>query len=358
VSVEPVRISYGSLRAFAAQVLCAVGVPSTHADDAAKVLAWANLHGIDTHGVRNLKRVYVDNIVKGKVKPQPDFCIEHETPVTARVDGDRGLGLVAGPWAVRLAMDKARVHGAGFVVVRNSNHYGAAGYHAMLAVAEEMIGISMTGYLFGEGATIGVTPALSKMPMLSTNPIAVACPAGVEPAFLLDIATSIVPMNRIQLYRETGRSIPEGWGLDENGEPTTDPAAVRRLLPLGGSREMGSHKGYGLGVMVEILCALLSGGWDESAEGKYSQQGDAHFFGALNIEAFRPLAAFKAGMDAMIQELHRAEPIAADTPVMTPGEPEHNTRRQREQQGIPLAPNVVEDLRTLAATYGVPLELA
>jgi LDH2 family malate/lactate/ureidoglycolate dehydrogenase len=355
MAAQPVTVRPDSLKSFAATALTRVGVPPDQAAEAADVLVWANLHGIDTHGVRNLKRSYVDPLAKGRIKPVPAFCIEQETSVTARVDGDQGLGLVAGPWAMRLAMAKARDHGLGMVVVRNSHHFGAAGYHAMLAVAEDMIGISLTGRLLAEGVTAGVVPTFGKTPRLSTNPISVACPAGVEPAFLLDMATSIAPMNRIWLYQETSRTLPLGWGLDEAGQPTTDPAALRHLLPLGGTREMGGHKGYALALVVEILCALLSGGWDRNAEGKFVQTGDGHFFGAIRVDAFRAVTDFKDGMDALIQSLHATEPLDPAQPVLVPGEPEAKARQARSQTGIPLAPNVVEDIRDLAARYDIPL---
>lgn len=355
MAAQSVTVRPDSLKRFAAAALARVGVPPDQAADAADVLVWANLHGIDTHGVRNLKRFYVDGVAEGRIKAVPEFRIEQETSVTARVDGDQGLGLVVGPWAMRLAMQKARDHGIGIVVVRNSHHYGAAGYHAMQAVAQEMIGISLTGHLLHDGATMGVVPTFGKTPRLSTNPISIACPTGVEPTFLLDIATSIAPMNRIWLYQETGRTIPPGWALDEEGLPTTDPFAVRRLLPLGGARETGGHKGYALSVTVEVLCALLSGGWERNAEGQYVQTGDAHFFGAIRVDAFRAVTDFKDGMDALIQSLHATEPLDPAQPVLVPGEPEAQARQARSQAGIPLAPNVVEDIQVLAAQYDIPL---
>ncbi len=358
MAAQPILVYPQPLKTFSAAALARVGVPPDQAAEAADVLVWANLHGVDTHGVRNLKRHYVDGIVEGRITPTPDFRIEQETSVTARVDGNQGLGLVAGPWAMRLAMQKARDHGIGIVAVRNSHHFGAAGYHAMLAVAHDMIGISLTGRLFTEDVPAGVVPTFGKAPRLSTNPISIACPTGVEPAFLLDMATSIVPMNRILLYQETGRTILPGWALDGDGNSTTDPASVRRLLPLGGSREMGGHKGYGLAVMVEILCALLSGGWDRNAEGRYVQTGDAHFFGAIRVDAFRPVADFKQGMDALIDSLHATEPLDPAQPVMVPGEPEARTREERNRTGIPLPPNVVADMQTLAARYEIPLPWA
>jgi LDH2 family malate/lactate/ureidoglycolate dehydrogenase len=351
-----VRIQADKLRKFAQTVLEQVDVPSDQATDAADVLVWANLHGVDTHGVRNLGPNYVEGINSGRIKPRPEFRIEHETPVAARVDGDQGLGLAAGPWAMRLAMRKAQESGVGIVAVRNSHHYGAAGYHAMMAVPQDMIGVSLTGLMWPKGNRIGVLPTFGKIPMLSTNPISVAVPAGVEAPFLLDMATSITPYNRVMLYREVGQPIPEGWALDENGEPTTDPVLVRQLLPLGGSRETGGHKGYGLSVMVEIFCALLSGAWEQSEEG-YKQTGDGHFFMALRVDAFRPVSDFKAGMDAMIDALHNVPPIEGKEKVLVAGEPEAKNNLRRSKEGIPLPPNVLTDLTALSERYNVPLDL-
>lgn len=351
-----VKIQGDQLRQFAQSVLEQLDVPSDQAADAADVLVWANLHGVDTHGVRNLRPNYVNGIRAGRIKPRPQFRIEHETSVTARVNGDSGLGLAAGPWAMRLAMAKAEEHGVGIVSVGNSHHYGAAGYHAVMPVAKEMIGVSMTGAMFPKGSRIGVLPTFSKLPMLSTNPIAVAVPTGVEPTFLLDMATSITPYNRVMLFREVGQPIPAGWALDENGQATTDPAVATQLYPLGGARETGGHKGYGLAVMVEIFCALLSGGWHDSEEG-YKQTGDAHFMMALRVDAFRPVADFKAGMDAMIDAFHQAPPIEGKEKVLVAGDPEAKNYKQRSRQGVPLPPNVAADLTALAEEYGVQLAL-
>jgi LDH2 family malate/lactate/ureidoglycolate dehydrogenase len=349
------RIPAHRLRQFAQAVLEQVEVPRAQAADAADVLVWANLHGVDTHGVRNLRPLYVKGIESGRIKARAEFRVEYETSVTARVDGDQGLGLAAGPWGMRLAMAKAKEHGVGIVAVRNSHHYGAAGYHANLAVAQDMIGISLTGHMWPKGSPIGVLPTFGKVPMLSTNPIAVAVPSGVEAPFLLDMATSITPYNRVMLYREVGQPLPEGWALDENGLSTTDPAVAKQLLPLGGSREFGGHKGYGLSVMVEIFCALLSGAWDKGEEG-YAQSGDGHFLMAMRVDAFRPIDDFKTGMDAMIDAFHQSPAIEGRERVMVAGEPEAKTAQRRSQIGVPLPPNVQEDLAALSEQYHVPLE--
>jgi LDH2 family malate/lactate/ureidoglycolate dehydrogenase len=351
-----VRIPADRLRQFAQSVLEQVDVPSDQAADAADVLVWANLHGVDTHGVRNLRPLYVEGIRSGRIKARPEFRAEHETSVTARVDGDKGLGLSAGPWAMRLAMRKAKEHGVGITAVRNSHHYGAAGYHAMMAVPEDMIGVSLTGLMWPKGNSLGVLPTFGKIPMLSTNPIAVAVPSGVEAPFLLDMATSITPYNRVMLYREVGQPIPEGWALDDNGVATTDPAVAKQLLPLGGSREFGGHKGFGLSVMVEIFCALLSGGFGKGEDG-YVQTNDAHFFMAIRVDAFRPVDEFKAGMDAMIDAFHQAPTVEGRERILVAGEPEAKTAKRRGQIGVPLPPNVASDLTALSEQFGVPLEL-
>ena len=351
-----VRIPADRLRTFAQRVLEQVGVPSEQAADAADVLVWANLHGVDTHGVRNLRPMYVEGIRTGKIKAQPEFRIEYETSVTARVDGDTGLGLSAGPWAMRLAMQKAKEHGVGIVAVRNSNHYGAAGYHANLTIPQDMIGVSLTGLMWPKGNSLGVVPTFGKVPMLSTNPIAVAVPSGIEASFLLDMATSITPYNRVMLYREVGQPIPEGWATDVDGGATTDPTAARYLFPLGGTREYGGHKGYGLAVMVEILCAMLSGGWEKGEDG-YTQMRDAHFMMAIRVDAFRPVDEFKAGMDAMIDAFHQSPAMEGRERVMVAGEPEAKTAKRRGELGVPIPPNVQGDLTALSEQFNVPLVL-
>jgi L-2-hydroxycarboxylate dehydrogenase (NAD+) len=332
------------LRNFATTVLERVGIPSDQAADAADVLVWANLHGVDTHGVRNLKKLYVDFIAEGRIKAASEIRVEFETPISARLDGDDGLGLAAGCWAMRYAIDKARQSGMCLVAMRHSQHFGAAGYYPMLAIPHDMIGLSMTGFF-------------------STNPLSFSFPTEQEPPFLLDMATSVVPFNRIEMRQELGQSIPLGWGLDAQGQPTTDPAAVRALLPLGGSREQSSHKGYALALLVEVLCAVLSGGWSQVSDtetglgGQYKQQNDAHFFGAIRVDYFRPTAEFKRDMDAMIRAIHAAPPAPGHDRIYVPGEIEHETKQKRLREGIPLPPNVVASLQALSSKYDVPLEL-
>lgn len=357
-------IQAAALKVFSAKVLERAGVPSDQAVDAADVLVWANLCGIDTHGVRNLKRFYVDPVTSGRIKSQPEMRVEFSTPISARVDGDGGLGLVGGCWAMRYAISKAQQSGICLVTMHNSHHFGAAGYYPMMAVAHDMIGLSMTGYLFAEGSEIGVLPTFGSQPLLSTNPLSFSFPTAEEPPFLLDMATSIAPYNRIEMMTEAGESIPLGWGLDGQGHPTTDPAALRHLFPLGGSREQGGHKGFGLALLVEILCAVLSGGWSESStepkspdDNQYTQSSDAHFFGAIRIDAFRDANHFKHDMDALIRKVHAAPTADGHEKVYVPGEIEYETKQKRLQEGIPLPGAVVADLQELSEEFNVSLEL-
>lgn len=355
------------LREFATNILQQVGLPKNHADDAAEVMLWASLRGVDTHGIRNLKRYYVNWLLDGTLNPQPEFQIEYETPISARADGDRGIGLAGACWGMRLAIEKAADAGVGFVSMRNSHHLGAAGCFAHMAVEHDMIGMCTTGFLFANGNDTGVLPVFGMRPMLSTNPLAVAFPSQTESPFVLDMATSAVPFNRVELMQERGESIPPGWGFDVDGNPTTDPAAIRQLQPLGGSREQGGHKGYGLAMIVEILSAVLSGGWRPQAEVQqptndeslsaagYTQEGIAHFFGAVRIDLFRSPAEFRKGMDALICTMNASPPAPEHDRVYVAGQIEHETQQRRRQSGIPIAENILADLRELSETYNVPL---
>ena len=355
VSADPV-----ALEAFARDVFSKLGVPDTQAAGAARVLVWANLRGVETHGVRNLAPLYVHMLDEGIVTPDADFSVDHETPFSARVDGGNGLGMAAGVWAMQLAMDKAAASGSGMVAMHNSRHFGAAGYYAHMALAHDMIGISATGRFMPRGGRIGLMPTFAAIPMFSTNPIAFSAPSMEEPPFLLDMATTITPYNRVMLYHELGRLAPVGWGTDDDGVPTTDPTKLNHLYPLGGSRELGSHKGYGLAMVVQILSGVLSGDWaggsaDERAYDGYDQRHDGHFFAAIRVDAFEPVDDFKRGMDVMIRALHDAPKEEGQDRIYIAGEIEHETEQERRRTGIPLPPNVQDDLRKLADRFALPL---
>lgn len=350
------KIYAETFRTFATEVLTRLDVPRQQAADTAAPLVWASLCGIDTHGVRNLKSYYVDTVVKGQIKADAQFTIEFETPMSARADGDNGLGLAAGGWGMRLAIEKAAQSGIGLVSVRNSNHLGALGYFAELAVEHDMIGVCMSGKMYARGNFRGMAPVFSLQPMFGTNPLAVAIPCGEEPPYMLDMATAVVPVNRVMKAKEMRQSIPLGWCLDANGRPTVDPAQAKVYLPLGSTRETGAHKGFGLAMMVEVFTALLSGGFADTPDG-YDQDKIAHFFGAIRIDLFREPAEFKAAMDAMMRALRAAPPAPGHDRIYLPGDIEFETAQERRRSGIPLTDQEVGDLWLLSTKYNVPLEL-
>ncbi len=350
---------------FTLSVFQAIGIPNDQAIDAVNALVWASLRGVDTHGIRNLKSYYVDTVAEQRIKANPEFRIEHESAMSARVDGDGGIGLIAACWGMRLAIEKAKQSGIGFVSIRNSNHLGAAGFYSHMAVEHDMIGLSMSGHLYADGNDSGMPPVFSMQPMFGTNPLSVAVPCGDEPAYVLDMSTSIVPVNRVELLKAAGQLIPRGWCLDADGMPTTDPEAAKIYLPLGGTRELGAHKGYGLAMFVEVLTAVLSNGWsqqpnddEKDEQPRFAQNKIANCFGAMRIDLFRDPKEFRSGMDAMIHSLHRARPAAGHDRIYVPGEIEFETEQERRRNGIPLADTTVQELRELSAQYGVPLNLS
>jgi L-2-hydroxycarboxylate dehydrogenase (NAD+) len=356
-------LSASFLRRFVEQVFVRLDYPQEQATDAADVLMWASLRGVDTHGVRNLKSYYVDRTLEGLLKPQAQTKVEHETPHSASMDGDSGLGLVCACRAMRMAIEKARDTGVGMVCVRNTHHLGPAGYFAHMAVEHGMLGFCATGHFFGKGHSIGVAPLGSLLPMLSTNPLSFAAPCGHHAPFVLDMSTSIATVNRIEMHAQEGRSIPAGWARDADGNPTTDPTMACVLAPLGETAELGGYKGAGLGMMVSILSGVLSGAWAAmertqpevnstvpTAE-QYDQKTMGHFFAAVQIEAFQPLDRFHSAMDAMIDALHAARPVEANRKLCYPGEIECETAKERARNGIPINGHIFDELQELAKRF-------
>lgn len=357
--LRAMRAPHEDLFQFTKSILTAVGCSDRHAHTAATVLLSADLRGVDSHGVARLKG-YTRLIAKGRVNTAPQPKIIHETPSTAVLDGDAGLGLVVGPEAMKVAIEKARQVGTGWVSVKNSNHFGIAGYHSMLALKEDCIGISMTN------ASPIVAPTFSKERLLGTNPIAVAIPSDKEPPFVLDMATTTAANGKLEILQRKGAKAPEGWIQDADGMVQTDPNGVKdggALLPLGSDREHGSHKGYGLSAVVDIFSAVLSGAnygpWAppfvafmEPAPDPVGK-GLGHFFGAMRVDAFRPAGEFKSHMDNWIRRFRNAEPILEGHSVLIPGDPEREMEKERRTSGIPLHRSVVEDLKGVAQELGV-----
>jgi len=348
-----------SLTAFAHEVFLKMGCPAEAAEQATEALLSADIRGIDSHGIARLSG-YVRLWEAKRVNARPAIRVIHETPSTATMDGDAGLGLVVAPQAMDLAIEKARQCGTGWVAVQNSNHFGIAGYHAMRALPHDMIGFAMTN------ASALVAPTFSDERMLGTNPICVAIPSGEEPPFVADMATTTAANGKLEILQRKNMEAPLGWIQDQQGLPSTDPHSLKMggaLLPLGSDREHGSHKGYALGAIVDILSAVLSGAsygpWappfpayvpmPENAPGK----GLGHFFGAMRIDAFRPAEAFKTDMDQWLRRFRSARPIDPAQRVLVPGDPEREIEATRRANGIPLLPPVVHDLQSIAEKFSI-----
>ena len=353
--------SHQRLHDFSVQIFKKMGCPDHDANLAADVLSASDLRGIDSHGIARLSG-YVRLWKNSRMNPAPNIRVVHETPSTAVVDGDGGLGLVVAPHAMEIAMNKAEKSGTGWIAVRNSNHYGIAGYHAMMALEKDMIGISMTN------ASPLVAPTFSKEKLLGTNPIAFAIPANEEPAFVADFATTTAANGKLEILQRRGEPAPIGWVQDEQGSDTSDPEALKKggaLLPLGGSRELGSHKGYCLGAIVDILSAVLSGAnfgpWAPPfvsflplAEDPVGE-GLGHFVGAMRVDAFRPAEEFKQNMDVWIRRFREAGTIMGQEKVFIPGDPEREFIEIRTKEGIPLNEKVLNDLKELEAEFEAEL---
>jgi L-2-hydroxycarboxylate dehydrogenase (NAD+) len=356
-----IRIEADVVRAFIAALFQRLGVPQDDARIASDVLVRADLRGVESHGVNNLFH-YIDFLREGKLNPTPRITIVRESPVTAVVDGDGGMGLVVGVEAMKICIAKAQAHGLGAVTVRRSGHFGIASYYALMCLPYDMIGVSLTN-----NAGVSMVPTFGRQPMMSTNPISVTVPANREAPFEMDFATSVVAVSKVglALAKEETR-IPFGWALDPEGRPTDDPQKAwdgGRFLPLGGTRELGSHKGYGLGVVVDILTGLLAGGMYGNLAQRNPPQdeklrlGSSHFFAALRVDYFRPVDEFKAAMDDMLRALKDSEKAEGHDRIYTHGEIEFETEQERRQHGIPYHPVFVKRMRELASQFDIPFEV-
>ena len=353
--------SYQQLFSFTKNIFLQIGSSEVNADTATKALLSADLRGVDSHGIARLSG-YVRLWEAGRINANPTISIVHETPSTAVIDGDKGLGLVVAPAAMQVAIDKAKNVGTGWVSVKNSNHFGIAGYHAMMALEHNMIGIAMTN------ASALVAPTFSVEKLLGTNPIAVAIPAGNEQPFVADFATTTAANGKLEILQRKNEGTPDGWVQTQEGHPSNDANELKKggaLLPLGGDKEHGSHKGYMLGSIVDIFSAVLSGAnygpWvppfpayipmPENMPG----EGIGHFFGAMRIDAFRPAEEFKMNMDKWIQRFSSAATTAGNTKVVIPGEPERAMEKERMENGMELLLPVINDLHQLANKFNLPL---
>jgi L-2-hydroxycarboxylate dehydrogenase (NAD+) len=344
---------------FVVRYMSKMGVPEADARIVGRVLVSADMRGIESHGLIRLGSYYGNRIQNKYIDPLTPYKIISETPTTALIDGGNGCGQVVSYKAMKLCIEKAKQSGIAAISVRNSNHFGIAAYYAMMPLNHEMIGVCMTN------SQPLVAPTFGRTAVLGTNPISVAVPSSEGCPYVLDMATSAVSFGKIQLHEKLKKSIPSGWGIDEYGIPTTDPSKIRAgkhgaLQPLGGEDATGGYKGYGLSVVVEILCSLLSGGKFLTQVGGVANPnptGVAHFFMAINIEAFRPVIDFKKQVNDMITLLKSSPLAQGQEKIMVAGEPEFAYARYSREHGVPLIKPIVDDLIREGEKIGVAFDL-
>ena len=345
-----VRVEADDMRATVERMFERLGSPADDAARCADALIYADLRGIDSHGVSNMMPFYVTGMKEGRINPAPAWKVVRDAPAVATIDSDQGLGLTVGPQAMELALDKAEVCGVGAVAVTNGQHFGAAAYHAHMALERDMIGVAMTV------GGLQVAPTFGARAMVGLNPIAVAAPTRNEAPFLFDASMSSVAGNKIRIARRLGVPVAPGWIAKPDGTPIMEEAPVPEeflMLPLGATREIGSHKGYGLAVVVDILSGLLSG----TGPGFLHRQGHSHHFLAYRIDAFTELDSFKDDMDVFMKALRETPPAPGHKRVLYAGLPEHEAELERRAQGIPYHPKVVEWFKKTAVELGVRHEL-
>ena len=345
-----VRVKVKDLDTTVTAIFEKMGLVKPDAVQASDALVYADVRGIETHGVSNMLRSYVAGYGKGAINPRPKVKIVRDAPSAASVDCDRGLGLHVGPWCMGLAIEKAKKTGMAAVSATNGRHYGAAAYHAQLALKHDMIGISMT-----VGGNI-VAPTFGGKAMIGLNPIAVAVPTKNEAPFVFDASMSGVAGNKVALAKRLGVKLAPGWMAEPDGTPImheVEPRDGLLMLPLGGTREGGSHKGYSLALTVDILSSLLAGG----APGFLSKGTASHHFIAYRIDAFTDLDEFKAQMDIYLKALRECPPAPGHKRVYYAGLPEHEEEQERRANGIPLHPEVIEWFRGVTSELGIPWSL-
>ncbi|MFO8053745.1 MAG: Ldh family oxidoreductase [Bacteroidales bacterium] len=347
------RYQYRYLYGHIQHIFTKMGCSEADAHICASVLLSADLRGIPSHGIGRLKEYYL-MWQKSRINTSPAIRVTHELPTTAVMDADRSFGAVSGIQAMDLAIQKAQDFGSAWISVRNSTHFGIAGYYAMQALEHDMIGICMTN------ANPLVAPTFSIERMLGTNPIAVAVPANKYPPFVADFATSPIARGKLAIKEREGEAVPYGFVQDPGGNPSTDPGIITRggsILPLGSDYEHGSHKGYCMSAIADIFSAVLSRAnfgpfvppqvaylkEKEHMPGK----GLGHFFGVMRIDGFQPPGEFKAYMDHWIKTFKESRPLKGQNEVLVPGEPEYRCEKEYRDKGIPVAPAVIKEINEI-----------
>ena len=351
---DATRVSYESLREVVGAIFEKMGVPKEDAAEAADVLTMTDLRGVETHGVSNMLPGYVDQYTKGEINPNPSWQIERETSGTAVINADRGLGIILGRRAMDLAVKKAKDVGVGIVTMNNSGHLGAVGHFSMIAAEQDMVGMCATA------AGTGVLPTFAAEPRFGTNPISIAALGKNEPPLLFDAATSQIAGNKFVLAKRVGSNLLPGWIADSDGTPILEETPVPEenwygsLLPLGGTRENGSHKGYGFMIMVDVLGALLSDSVPGMFDSEKFESGYKHYFAAYDIAAFTEVERFKNTMDTMLKMLRETNPAPNHDRVLYLGLAEYEEERDRRANGIPLHKDVIEWFSNKVEEFGIP----
>jgi L-2-hydroxycarboxylate dehydrogenase (NAD+) len=355
-------VKFDVMERFMRDVFKGIGVPAAEAAVCAEVLITSDKFGIDSHGVSRLKPIYYDRIKQGVQNPKTKFEIVRETPTTAVIDGHNGMGHVIAVKAMNLAIKKAKKYGLGMTAVRNSTHYGIAGYHALLAAKAGMIGVT------GTNARPSVAPTFGVENMLGTNPLTFALPTDEKFPFLLDCATSITQRGKIEVYAKLGKDMPQGWVIDASGGSKTDSKAVlgelikgtAALTPLGGvGEDLAGYKGYGYCTVVEILSAALQQGaylkmlLGLDAKGRKIPYPLGHFFLAINIEAFTPLRSFKRTAGNILRELRASKKMPGARRIYTAGEKEYLAWQFRKNRGVPLNKETQREIKAMQAELGL-----
>jgi LDH2 family malate/lactate/ureidoglycolate dehydrogenase len=352
-----VRVAYDELTAFAAAAFASLGLPRSRAEAAAEALCYGDLTGLNSHGLVNLKRLYLPLLHSGRADPAAEPQIVSDTGAMVLLDARRALGLWVAGEAMELAIDRAGQHGIGLVCVRDATHFGCCGQHAARAARRQMIGLVASNC----GRQRIARPPGGQRAMLGTNPLAFAAPAGTHPPYVLDMSTTVVPTGRIRAAARAGQRVPAGWLEDDEGRSVTDPGAydngTAHLLWLGGRPETGAYKGYGLALLVELLAGLVPGSGLGPApealagDGRPSGRDDDIGFTALAIAPgkVRPVQEFLADADMMFGTLLDCPAADPSRPVRYPGWHEAMLASARRQDGVPLPPELFDELRELAA---------
>jgi len=354
-------IPFEIIEKFVIKVMVNAGIPEDDAKIIGNVLLQADKFGIDSHGVNRLKLIYLDRIKDGILNPVTNFEIIKESPTTAVVDGHNGMGHVVSYKAMNLAIEKARKFGMAMVAVRNSTHYGIAGYYALMAVRENMIGIT------GTNARPSIAPTFGVENMLGTNPLTFGIPSDEPFPFLLDCATSIIQRGKVELYARKGKEMPKGWVIDDNGESKTNPQEVLNdliagraaLTPLGGiGEDTGGYKGYGYATVVEILSAALQQGAFMKMlmgvkDGKKAPYPLGHFFIAVDINAFTDPNDFKKTTGDILRDLRASRKMPGQNRIYTAGEKEYYTWLERKDKGVPFTEQLLEEFQGLCKSYSL-----